>query len=230
MSCENYRKLLISQLCGEIQEQEELDLQKHLQGCEECRREQKEFRVMLGLIRQLPQQEWNEELRIRDLLRRRQRWRTIVFSKAALWVLSLTALITVLSYLPIRWELSAHQFSVRWGRESPREAGVSSKLKELQLQLVALQKQNQDWNQVAERRMKQMLDQNNLEQEKRYWQTLQMFTNYMQLQRKAELQKIQREIATTYDRTGQEVEKTNQLLQYVLQASASTEDSLYENK
>jgi hypothetical protein len=77
-------------------------------------------------------------------------------------------------------------------------------------------------------RIKQMLEKNNADQQKRYWETLQMFNNYVQVQRSADLQKIQHDIATTYDRTGQEVEKTNELLQYVLRAS-STGDPSYDS-
>src|SRR3972149_6571450 len=112
MSCEPYRELLILQLCGEIDKDQELLLQQHVEQCSICKREQTEFRAILGLFRQLPEKEWEEKLRIRDLLRRDQRWRTIVFSKAALWLIALTAFVTVMANLPVRWELSAQGFSV----------------------------------------------------------------------------------------------------------------------
>jgi hypothetical protein len=60
-----------------------------------------------------------------------------------------------------------------------------------------------------------------MEQQKRYWQTLELFTKYLQLEHKADVQKIQHDIAATYDRTGQEVQKTNELLEYVLRTSAT---------
>jgi len=66
-----------------------------------------------------------------------------------------------------------------------------------------------------------LLDQNNIEQQKRYWQTLELFTKYLQLEHRADVQKIQHDIAATYDRTGQEVEKTNELLEYVLRTSGT---------
>jgi hypothetical protein len=150
-------------------------------------------------------------------LRRDQKWRAIVFSKAALWFLALTAFITVISTLPLHWELSAHQFSVGWGKES---TDTMDELKKLQLQLAGIEKQNQQFYQVSENRMKQIVEQKNIEQQQRYWETMKLFTNYLQLQRAADLQKLQREIATTYDRTGHEVERTNELLEGVLRTSA----------
>jgi hypothetical protein len=229
MNCEQYRELLMLQVCGEIDSEQESQLHQHLDQCSDCTREQKEFRAMLGLLRQLPDKEWNEKLKIRDLLRRDQRWRTIVFSKAALWLIVLTAFITVIANLPVRWELSAQGFSVRWGHQSPRETELNAQLQKLQLQLSTMQKQNQEMYQVSESRLKQMLDQNNAEQQKRYWETLEMVSGYLQLQRKTDLQKIQHEIASTYDRTGHEVEKTNELLEYVLRASTPAENSGYDS-
>ena len=163
-----------------------------------------------------------------DLIRRNQRWRAIVFSKAAIWILALTGLITVLTALPLRWELSAQAFSLRWGSESSREADLAREMKQLQVQLANLQKQNQDWQQTSEVRLRQLVNVNNVEQQKRYFQTLEMFTNYLQLQRTADLQRIQKDIATSYDRTGHEVDKTNELLDYVLKASASGDASIYD--
>jgi hypothetical protein len=217
MRCEELHGRLIAQLCGEIEDEDAAQLQQHLAQCEECAREQKEFRAMLGLMKQLPVPKWEEKLRIRDLLRRDQKWRAIVFSKAALWFLALTAFITVISTLPLHWELSAHQFSVRWGKES---TDTMDELKKLQLQLAGIEKQNQQFYQVSENRMKQIVEQKNIEQQQRYWETMKLFTNYLQLQRAADLQKLQREIATTYDRTGHEVERTNELLEGVLRTSA----------
>ena len=205
MSCEQYRELLVLQLCGEMGKEEASQLQQHLEQCPECKHEQTEFRAMLGLLKQLPEKEWEEKLKIRDLLRREQRWRTIVFSKAALWLIAVTAMISVIVNLPVRWELSAQGFSVHWGTRSLRDAELNAELKRLQMQLANMQTQNQELYQVSETRIKQLLDQNNAEQQKRYWQTLEMFSSYLQLQRKTDLQKIQHEIATTYDRTGHEV-------------------------
>jgi Putative zinc-finger len=224
MNCEQVLELLVAQLGGETNRDEELELQNHLNECEQCRLEQKEFRAMLGLIKQLPAREWDERLRIHDLLRRDRKWRAIVFSKAALWFFALTAFITV---LPLHWELSAQQFSVRWG-EKP--ADLTDELKKLQAQLSGIQRQNQHFYQISEARMKELVEQKNIEQQKQYWQTMQMFTNYVQLQRQADLQKIQHEIATSYDRTGHEVDKTNELLEYVLRTSAEGDGSVYEGK
>jgi hypothetical protein len=217
MRCEELHERLVAQLCGEIEEEDAGQLQQHLSECEECAREQKEFRAMLGLMKQLPVPGWDEKLRIRDLLRRDQKWRAIVFSKAALWFLALTAFITVISTLPLHWELSAQQFSVRWGNET---TDTMDELKKLQVQLAGIQKQNQQFYQVSENRMKQLVEQKNIEQQKRYWETMKLFTNYLQLQRVADIQKLQREIATSYDRTGHEVERTNELLENVLRTSA----------
>jgi hypothetical protein len=224
--CEKVQEVLISQLGGEILPEEEAELKNHLQACESCRQEQKEFRAMLGLMQQLPPREWDEKIRIHDLLRRDQKWRTIVFSKAALWFLALTAFITVLTMLPLQWQVTGQEFSVRWG-EPPSD--TTEELKKLRLQLAGIQRQNQEFYKVSEARMKELVEQKNLEQQKRYWETMQMFTNYLQLQRQADLQKIQRDIATTYDRTGQEVEKTNELLEYVLRTSAPGDPSVYES-
>jgi hypothetical protein len=55
-----------------------------------------------------------------------------------------------------------------------------------------------------------------------------MFSSYVQLQRQADLQKLQHEIATTYDRTGHEVEKTNELLENVLRTSAEGDSPVYD--
>jgi len=228
MNCEEYRELLVLNLCGEIEAEDEVKLQEHLEGCEECRESQKEFRAMLALMKQMPDREWDERLRIRDLIRRNQRWRAIVFSKAAIWILALTGLITVLTVLPLRWELSAQEFSLRWGAESSREADLAREMKQLQVQLAELQKQNHDWQLTSEDRLRQLVNVNNVEQQKRYFQTLELFTNYLQLQRKADMQRIQKDIATSYDRTGHEVDKTNELLDYVLKASASGDASIYD--
>ena len=225
MNCEQVQELLVAQLGGEIQEEEALQLQAHLSECDECAREQKEFRAMLGLMHQLPKREWDEKIRIHDLLRRDQRWRTIVFSKAALWFLALTAFITVMTMLPLHWELNAQQFSVRWGQNS---SDTMEELKKLQVQLEGIQKQNQQFYQISEVRMKELVEQKNIEQQKRYWDTMKMFTSYVQLQRQADLQKLQHEIATTYDRTGHEVEKTNELLESVLRTSAAGVTPIYD--
>ena len=225
MNCEQVQELLIAQLGGELKEEDASRLQSHLEECQQCSREQKEFRAMLGLIQQLPQRAWDEKLRIHDLLRRDQRWRAIIFGKAALWFLALTAFITVMTMLPLHWELTAQQFSVRWGENS---SDTMDELKTLQIQLAGIQKQNQQFYQVSEVRMKELVEQKNLEQQKRYWETMKMFTNYLQLQRQADLQKLQHEIATTYDRTGQEVEKTNELLESVLRTSAEGDVGIYD--
>jgi hypothetical protein len=225
MKCEKIHELLIAQLCGEVEDEDASQLQQHLSECEDCVREQKEFRAMLGLMKQIPQQEWDEKLRIRDLLRRDQRWRAIVFSKAAIWFLALTAFITVLTMLPLHWELTADQFSVRWGKGS---TDTMEELKKLQAQLEGIQAQNQQFYQVSETRMKQLVEAKNLEQQKRYWETMKLFSNYLQLQRVADLQKLQREIATSYDRTGHEVERTNELLESVLRTSADGVTPVYD--
>jgi hypothetical protein len=225
MSCEQYQEMIISHLSDEIDADSETELQQHLDACASCKQTQLEFRALKGLMARLPAREWDEKLRIRDLLRSRRRWQKIVFSKAALWLISLTALIAVISSLPVRWELTAQDFSIHWGRSQAKEADVSTELKRLQVQLQTLQQQNQQYHQLSEMRIKEMVQQNNVEQQKRYFQTLQMFANYLQLERKADLQKIQHDIATTYDRTGQQVDKTNELLDYVLRTSA-TEGSI----
>ena len=226
MKCEQVPDLIIAQLAGEITPDNEAQLQSHIQECPPCAHEQREFRAMLGLIKQLPQRKWDEKIRIQDLLRRDQKWRTIVFSKAALWFLAITAFITVLTMLPVQWHLTGQEFSVRWGAPP---SDPTHELKKVQLQLAGIQRQNEQFYQVSEARMKELVEQKSLEQQNRYWQTMQMFTNYLQLQRQADLQKIQREIATTYDRTGQEVEKTNELLEYVLRTSGQGEGPMYES-
>ena len=228
MNCEHFRERILSHLCGELDKEEDLQLAEHLKSCQDCKKEHSEFSAILGLLHQLPSKEWNEKLQIHEMLRKRQKWQAIVFSKAALWFLSLTALIAVISSLPVRWELTADQFSVRWGNQINREEKVGEELKRMQVQLAEIQKQNQNFHQVSETRLKQLVEQNSVEQEKRYWQTLEMFTNYLQAERTADLQKIQHDIAATYDRTGNEVERTNELLQYVLRASSPADGSGYE--
>lgn len=223
MNCEEYRDLLVTDLGGEIGEDDRNRLQTHLDTCLECKETQLEFRAMRGMMKQLPDREWNETLTIRQLLRQRQRWRNIVFSKAALWLVTLTALIAVLSSLPMQWELSQNEFAVRWGDHSSRDAELARELKNLQVQLSNIQAQNQNFYRVSENRFREIVEQNNIQQQKRYWQTLEMFADYVQVQRKADLQKIQHDIATSYDRTGQEVERANELLEYVLRASATSE-------
>lgn len=221
MNCEDYRELLVPELCGEIEEDAKTDLLQHLETCEGCRQTHTEFRSILGLMHRIPAKEWDERLSIRDLLRRNRRWQTFVLSKAALWLLALTAAITVISYLPLRWELSENQFSLAWGKSAAKEHSLTQEMKNVQQQLAIIQRQNQDWRQSSETRIKSLMDQNNLEQQKRYWQTLELFTKYLQLEHKADVQKIQHDIAATYDRTGQEVEKTNELLEYVLRTSGT---------
>jgi hypothetical protein len=220
MSCESYRELLAVQIFGELEKEKEIDLKSHLADCELCRQTSLEFSAITGLMRQMPERQWEEKLRIRDLLRRDQRWRTLVLSKAALWVLSLTALITAISLMPLHWELSNDHFSVSWGDEAIQNEDLAKELKNLQIQLSHIQTQGEDLQQNLESRIQQIVQQNNAAQQKQYWQTLEMFTNYVQLQRKADLQKIQHEVASTYDRTGHEVQKTNELLEYVLRTSA----------
>lgn len=220
MSCEKYREMIVSHLSDEIDRDNEAELQQHLEICEQCRETQLEFRALKGLMHKLRSREWDERLRIKNMLRSRRRWQRVVFSKAALWLISLTALIAALSSLPLRWELTAQDFSIHWGKTQTRQSDVSGDLKRLQAQLQGLQQQNQRYQQMSEMRIKQLVEENNVEQQKRYFQTLQMFTNYLQLERKADLQKIQHDIATTYDRTGQQADKTNELLDYVLRTSA----------
>ncbi len=225
MNCEQVRELLITHVCGELSREDETGMQSHFENCTDCKQEHREFRAMLGLMNHLPKREWNERIRIHDLLRRQQRWRTIVFSKAALWFITLTAFITVLTMLPLQWKLSADEFSVRWGAGN---SDAAEELKRLQLQLAGMQKQSRQFYEVSETRLKDLVNQNNAQQQKRYWETMQMFSNYLQLQRQADMQKIRHEIATSYDRTGQEVDKTNELLQYVLNTSGGGETTLYE--
>lgn len=221
MNCEKFREMLVSQLCGELETTEEQILQAHLEDCDECRQLQLEFRGTLGLMQQLPQRTYIEPMHIRDLLRGRQMRRTIILSKAAVWVLGLSALLGVISYLPVHAELSANSFSLYWGDHHQRDEELTKRLKEMQVQLANMQKRAEENDQVGEVKIHQLLQKNNAEQEKRYWQTLQMFTNYLQYERKADLQRIQHEIASTYDRTGQEMEKTNELLNDVLRVSTA---------
>src|SRR5262249_10332161 len=217
MTCLECAELIISEICGEMDQEQSEHLRKHIEECTCCQKVQSEFRAIFGIVRQLPQREWDEKLRIKDMIRSRQRWRTIVFSKAAIFILALSLLITSLSFLRMHLELSANQFSVRWGSQSTRESDTTLELRQLRAQLAVIQSQNQ----ASELRIKQLVDQNNATQQKQYWQTLEMFAKYNQLQRKADVQKLQREIASTYDRTGQDLEKTNELLDYVLRASAT---------
>ena len=219
MNCEKFREMIVCQLCGELEATEAEILQTHLQDCQECRQLELEFRGTLGLMQQLPQQTYTEPMRIRELLRGRQMLRTILFSKAALWILGLSALLASISYLPVHAELSANSFSLYWGDHHQRDEELTRRLKEVQAQLANMQKHAEQPDDVGEVKIRQLLQQNNAEQEKRYWQTLQMFTNYLQYERKADLQRIQHEIASTYDRTGQEMEKTNELLNDVLRVS-----------
>lgn len=221
MNCTEFAEVMVSELCGEIEEEQRLGLQEHVEACRDCKKQQSEFRAIFGLVRQLPQREWDETLHIKDMLRRDQRWRTIVFSKAALWVVALSLALTAASFLPIKWEVSTQAFSIRWGKGATHDEDMAAQLKSLHQELVNLQAQNQKMYQVSEARMRRVLDQNNIAQQKQYWQTLEMFSNYMQLQRKADFQKLQTQIATTYDRTGQEMDRTNQLLDSVLRASAT---------
>src|SRR5262245_33185299 len=230
MSCENVQEQIISGICGELSREEEAELRAHLESCDSCRQTHGEFRSILSIMQQMPRQEWNETLHIRDLLRRDQRWRTIVFSKAALWLLTLTAFITVISFLPIRWQISDGQFSIKWGETNNTDTMMADELRKVQQQLLAMQKQNEDLRSGSETRIRQMLDQNNIEQQRRYFQTLEMFTNYLELQHQADVQKIQRDIATTYNRTGEDLERTNELLQYVLRTSGTAEDVAYAGR
>jgi hypothetical protein len=217
MTCQECAELIISELCGEMDQQEIEHFRKHIEECLGCQKQQSEFRAIFGIVRQLPQREWDERLRIKDLIRSRQRWRTIVFSKAAVLFVALALLITSLSFLRMHWELSANQFSIRWGKQSSRDSDTAQELRQLRTQLASIQRQNS----ASELRIKQLVDQNNAAQQKQYWQTLEMFAKYIQLQRKADVQKLQKEIASSYDRTGQNLEKTNELLDYVLRASAT---------
>jgi hypothetical protein len=229
MNCDDYRELLTPHLCGELEDDSQKEmLQQHLEVCEGCKQTHSEFRSILGIMHRLPAKEWDEKLTIRDLLRRNRRWSTFVFSKAAIWLLALTAAITVVMYIPLRWELSANQFSLSWGKSPSHEQSLAREMKNVQKQLAVIQQQNQDFRESSETRIKSLLEQNNMEQQKRYWQTLELFTKYLQLEHKADVQKIQHDIAATYDRTGQEVQKTNELLEYVLRTSAT--NNAYPNE
>jgi len=225
MNCEDYRDLFISQICGELERDKQEELQSHLNDCAECRQNRHDFSSLLGLMKQLPEPQWDERLRIKELIRRRQKWRTLVFSKAALWLISITALIGVVSYMPVRWEVSKNELSLHWGKNSSREEALAQELRKFQVQLANMQSQDRNWHLKSEERIKLLVAQNNAEEQKRYWQTLELFSNYLQYQRKADLQKIQHDITSTYDRTGHEVEKTNELLEYVLRTSATTDNN-----
>jgi len=225
MNCESTQDLIISKLGGEIETAEELELKNHLEACDDCKKIDLEFRAVSGLIQQLPRREWDERLRIKDLLRRDQRWKTMLLSKAALWVVLLTAAITAVSFLPLSWEVSATSFSVRWGSGSGQPENLAEQLRSVQTQLTVIQQQNQEFQRVSELRIREIVEQDNAGQQKQYLQTLELFDNYLQLQRSADIQKIQHEIASTYDRTGQEMERTNELLENVIRVSGS--GSLY---
>jgi predicted anti-sigma-YlaC factor YlaD len=229
MDCDRFRELIVSNICGELEGEEELQLRQHLEQCEECRNEHSEFSAISSLMRQIPRRDLDEKLRIRDLLRRDQKWKAIIFSKAAIWVVALTGFLSVLAFLPVQWEMSSKQFTLRWGSAVPREAELSAEIKKMQQQLQSIQQQSIDYQNVSETRFKQLLEQNNMQQQKLYWQTLEMYTNYLQLEHQADVRKIQHDIATTYDRTGQEVDRTNQLLEYVLKAS-NTSGGVYGNE
>jgi hypothetical protein len=223
MNCDQYQELIISQICGEIEGSDEANLNEHLEVCSVCKTNAQEFRSITGLMRQLPQREWDENLKIRDLLRRNQRWRTIVFSKAALWLIAITAFLGALTILPLKWEVSANEFSVRWGSATGQESQLAEEMQKMQQQLLDIQRQNHEIRNTSETRFQQLLKQNNLEQQKLYWQTLEMYTNYLKMEHQADVRKIQHDIAASYNRTGQEVERTNQLLEYVLRASETTQ-------
>lgn len=225
MRCDEFRELIVLQLSGELEKERESELSQHLEECADCRQTQAEFRGIVGLMRQLPEREWDEKLRIKQMLRRDQRWRAIVFSKAAIWVIGLAMTLTAISMLPLRWEVSAHGVSLQWGKQASQEMELAGELKKVRQQLTALQRQNQDIQTASEIRFKQLIDQNNVDQQKRYWQTMELFSGYVQLQRKADLQKLQQEIAASYDRTGQEVEKTNELIEYVMRASSTDHET-----
>ncbi len=229
MDCDRFRELIVSNICGELEGEEELQLRQHLEHCEECRNEHSEFGAISSLMRQIPRRDLDERLRIRELLRRDQKWKTIVFSKAAIWVVVLTGFLSVLTFMPVHWEVSSKQFTLRWGNGDQREAELSAEIKKIHQQLQSIQQQSSNYQNVSETRFKQLLKQNNMEQQKLYWQTLEMYTNYLQLQHQADVRKIQHDIATTYDRTGQEVDRTNQLLEYVLKAS-NTSGGVYGNE
>ena len=59
-----------------------------------------------------------------------------MFSKAALWLITLTAFITVMSMLPLQWEASSKAFSVRWGKApaQPKQS-FAMEVKKIQAQL-----------------------------------------------------------------------------------------------
>ncbi len=225
MMCEEYRDQLISYICSELSEEDKAPLEKHLESCPACRETAAEFRTIEGLVQRLPQQEYDEKLRIRDLLRQRRRNSSYVLSKAAVWVLLLAGGIAAFAFLPVHFEAGSGRFAVVWGKSpaaaaDQQQGNLSNEVRELREQLAAMQGQDRTWQQASEQRIKQLVDQNNAEQQKRYFQTLQMFSDYVQLQRKADLQRINHDIAVNYDRTGQEVQKTNEMLQYVMKASA----------
>jgi hypothetical protein len=123
--------------------------------------------------------------------------------------------------MPLQWEVSSKQFTIRWGKNARSQVELSEEIKKMQQQLASIQQDTQSYRDLSEVRFKQLLEQNNNQQQKLYWQTLEMYTNYLQLQHTADVRKIQHDIAATYDRTGQEVDRTNQLLEYVLKASAT---------
>ena len=62
--------------------------------------------------------------------RRDQKWKTIVFSKAAIWVVALTGFLSVLTFMPVHWEVSSEQFTLRWGNGDQREAELSGNQKD----------------------------------------------------------------------------------------------------
>lgn len=221
MSCEGFEELIVSGICGELEPEEEQHLRAHLETCSDCRESHSELGSISGLMRQIPRRDLDEKLRIRELLRRDQKWRSIVFSKAAIWIVVITGFISALTFMPLQWEVSSKQFTIRWGKNARSQAELSEEIKKMQLQLALIQQDTQSYRDLSEVRFKQLLDQNNNQQQKLYWQTLQMYTNYLQLQHTADVRKIQHDIAATYDRTGQEVDRTNQLLEYVLKASAT---------
>lgn len=221
MSCEGFEELIVSGICGELEPEEEQRLRTHLEECGDCRESHSELGAISSLMRQIPRRDLDEKLRIRELLRRDQKWRSIVFSKAALWIIVITAFISALTFMPLQWEVSSKQFTIRWGKAARSQAELSEEIKKMQVQLAAIQQDTQSYRDLSEVRFKQLLEQNNNQQQKLYWQTLQMYTNYLQLQHTADVRKIQHDIAATYDRTGQEVDRTNQLLEYVLKASAT---------
>jgi len=88
MTCLECAELIISEICGEMDQEQSEHFRKHIEECTCCQKVQSEFRAIFGIVRQLPQREWDEKLRIKDMIRSRQRWRTIVFSKAAIFIQS----------------------------------------------------------------------------------------------------------------------------------------------